>query len=144
MRNNCYFISRAETSSTAVGMRGGRESSQSAFCFKLQDSVREEEEEVEEEGATHGRRALWWRCRCCLAERCVRSLCSPALCSPPPPRAAPSLLLRCFLVNLISTGISLRCQDGDSLTKCTFLIEYTTNAAATAPGHTENSKVIRD
>lgn len=52
MRNNCYFISRAETSSAAVGMRGGRESSQSAFCFKLQDSVQEEEEE-EEGGDTH-------------------------------------------------------------------------------------------
>lgn len=51
MRNNCYFISRAETSSAAVGMRGGRESSQSAFCFKLQDSV--QEEEGEEGGDTH-------------------------------------------------------------------------------------------
>lgn len=35
-----------------MGMRGGRESSQSAFCFKLQDSV-QEEEEGEEGGDTH-------------------------------------------------------------------------------------------
>lgn len=34
-----------------MGMRGGRESSQSAFCFKLQDSVQEEGEE--EGGDTH-------------------------------------------------------------------------------------------
>lgn len=39
MRNNCYFISRAETSSTAEGMRGGWESIQSAFCFWLQGCV---------------------------------------------------------------------------------------------------------
>lgn len=67
MRNNCYFISRVETSSTAEGTwRGGCwGSSQSAFCFKLHGRIREGTHTH-----THRSRVLWWRCRCCLAEQC--------------------------------------------------------------------------
>lgn len=39
MRNFSYFISRAETSSTAAAMRGTWQREQSAFCFKLQSCV---------------------------------------------------------------------------------------------------------
>ena len=91
-------------------------------------------------GATRGRRALWWRCRCCPAERCVRSLCSPALWRPPPP---PKRLLAPMLPGELNIHWRLITMSGRWLPhNCTFLIEYTTNTAATAWArrHTGNLK----
>lgn len=72
----------------------------------------------------------------------MRSLCSPALCRPPPPAPSPFAPMLPGELNIHWHLISM---SGRRLPhKCTFLIEYTANAAATAPGHTENLKVIRD
>lgn len=95
MRNNCYFISGAETSSTAEGMRGGWGSSQSAFCFKLQGCVQ----------GGHRSRVLWWCCRCCPAELCGVNLLAETLALMLP--GEPNILLQEWHLNKLSARYTL-------------------------------------